>query len=198
MGGTQPSPRSVAVQSRQPERRRSRVGLILLLLVAIGYAGYRYFYASDTALIHGELRERLDRCESRGLFDVQVHYASPVSKDEAVFDLQGTKAGARRVDIIHLVCQFGYEAKDLAYRTLILAAKGEEVYRMNKADLDPLAHEYKFGNPVYSIRKWPSNLRTSSGTRVFSEWEGGVLGVLKAEMEDVNKAVDRWIERLSR
>ena len=45
---------------------------------------------------------------------------------------------------------------------------------------------------MYTIRTFPENLRTPDGERAFSVWEGGMFGVLKAQMEDFNEFHDEW------
>lgn len=180
--------------------RRSGPGRWLVMLLVVGAlvgGGYYFAYASPSGFVHAALRERLDRCSSANLFDVHVRYGSPIERDEIVFDLQDPRADARKVDLIHLVYQFAYEAKDLSWDHLVLSARGNDVYLMQRSDVDPLADEYTTGNPLYSIRKWPSILRNPDGVSAYPEYEGGLIGVLGAEMDDVNQALDRWASAAS-
>ena len=39
---------------------------------------------------------------------------------------------------------------------------------------------------------FPENLKTTSGLSAYSQWEGGMLGVLNRQLEDFNDFHDKW------
>ena len=45
---------------------------------------------------------------------------------------------------------------------------------------------------AYLIRTLPEKLFNPDGTAAFGRWEGGLLGVLSKQMEDVSAAALRW------
>lgn len=55
-----------------------------------------------------------------------------------------------------------------------------------------MAWTASFPNPVYTIRTLPEKLRRPDGSRAFSVWTGGMIGVLGAQMDDVNNFAGQW------
>ena len=55
-----------------------------------------------------------------------------------------------------------------------------------------IGQEYSYQNPVYSVRTFPEKLRVPSGEPAYSSWTGGLLGVVGAQMDDVNEMARAW------
>src|SRR3546814_11223048 len=55
-----------------------------------------------------------------------------------------------------------------------------------------LGREYGSQNPVYTLRTLPENVMTTDGRSAFSEWSGGMIGVLAGQMGDLNEFHRRW------
>jgi len=63
---------------------------------------------------------------------------------------------------------------------------------LRSADMRELFNEYTHGNPVWSFNHLPERLKTMSGNNAYATWEGGWLGVLKGQSEDLNKFISDW------
>jgi len=50
-------------------------------------------------------------------------------------------------------------------------------------------------NPVYLLRTFPERLKTPKVTAAFDVWIGGALGVLNAQMDDMNRLAETWFMR---
>lgn len=139
-----------------------------------------------------DLANRLSSCESFGVVggDVRVGYTA---SGNIVFDVRACKGDSRLIDPLHLLMQFGAKIKDTPIAHLSIASGGEEVYRLEKSDLDELARQYELGGRIWAFDHWPERLRTPSGERAFESWSGGFLGVMKAQAEDLNEALRVWI-----
>ena len=96
-------------------------------------------------------------------------------------------------DPLHLLLQIGHKVRAERFSKLIVAAGGEAVYRLDKSDLDELAEQYSLVRSVWAFNHWPERLRKPTGERVFESWSGGMLGVLKGQMEDINEALKTWL-----
>lgn len=77
---------------------------------------------------------------------------------------------------------------------VILARSREPVFIMEGEDFYRLGEERSLGqNPVYQIRTLPEKLYRPNGEGAYGRWTGGMLGVVKEQMEDVNEAARVWV-----
>lgn len=84
--------------------------------------------------------------------------------------------------------------KDRRFDRVVLARDREPVFLIRGEDFYELGAERTLGqNPVYQIRTLPGMLYRPDGEGAFGRWTGGMLGVLKEQMEDVNEAASHWI-----
>jgi hypothetical protein len=66
---------------------------------------------------------------------------------------------------------------------------------MKGEDFKSIGSEFAAGqNPVYLIRTLPEKLYHPNGDAAFPHWEGGLLGVVGKQMDDVNAMARRWSE----
>jgi hypothetical protein len=142
-----------------------------------------------------DLDGKLSSCDSYQIIggDIRVGY-TPTGN--IVFDIRSCKGDSRLIDSLHLLMQFGYRIKDYSIDYLSIAGSGEEVYRLDKSDLDELSRQYELGARIWAFDHWPERLRKPNGERAFSTWSGGFLGVAKAQMEDINEALKAWLGKV--
>ncbi|MCO6437293.1 MAG: hypothetical protein J5J06_09430 [Phycisphaerae bacterium] len=166
--------------------RTIRSVLIVAGIVVLGAVGF-------VALRNNELRTKLAKCSSRSGIMVRVYYGSYLSTNDVVFDLRGVEGSSvRRIDPVHLLLQFGQLLDKQATRRLILARDGRLLMYLRSSDLSELANEYTHGNPMWSFNHLPERLKTMSGNNAYPTWEGGWLGVLKGQSEDLNQFITDW------
>jgi hypothetical protein len=139
-----------------------------------------------------DLASKLSSCDSYGVVggDIRVGYTP---SGNIVFDVRSCRGDSRLIDPLHLLMQFGYKIKDTSIAHLSIASNGEEVYRLEKSDLDELVRQYELGARIWAFDHWPERLRKPSGERAYESWSGGFLGVAKAQMEDLNGALKTWL-----
>ena len=169
--------------------RRSRHTRVVFILAGLGVLCAVGF----VAMRNGGLRTKLAECSSRNGIGVRVYYDSFVSKGDVVFDLQEIEGSTiRRIDPVHLLLQFGQLLDKQTTRRLILAHDGRKLMYLRSSDLRELTNEYTHGNPVWSFNHLPERLKTMAGSNAYSTWEGGWLGVMKRQSEDLNKFISDW------
>jgi hypothetical protein len=84
--------------------------------------------------------------------------------------------------------------RERSFERVILARSGQPVFVLEGRDFYDLGREFGWGqNPVYLMRTFPSKLYHPNGRSAYGSWEGGWLGVLAREMEDVNAAMQAWV-----
>lgn len=168
-------------------------GLSVMLLCLTGIEGSGRL-ALDPRNIG--LADKLAACASREIVggDVRVGYTLG---GDIVFDVRSCKGDTRLIDPLHLMLQFGYKIRGERFRDVVISGGGEQVYRLNKSDLGELALEYELGGRIWAFNHWPERLRKPSGEKAFETWNGGLLGVMKGQMEDMNLAIKTWLGKAS-
>lgn len=114
------------------------------------------------------------------------------SGDILVFDLQAISGGKSRLDVFRVFLQFAEKNTDMNFQRVELAYGGDEKFYIDGLYYQQLGEEYSWQNPVYTMRKFPSNLYHEDGTRAYPEWTGGLLGVFKEETEDFLDFHNQW------
>lgn len=170
---------------------------MLFLLLALVVAGTVAFLASQghdiPVIAHGyDLKRELASCSSKEGLDVKVYYDDVFSKGIAVFDYQdATATYVRRIDVIHLLLQFGHELDKNATGRLIIAHKGQKLFFIESYSLKELTEEYTYGNKVWAFNHLPERLKRMDGTKAYSTWEGGWLGVMSEQTKDLTDVISR-------
>lgn len=109
-----------------------------------------------------------------------------------VFDLKDISGTTSRADVFRVFLHYAHAMKDDKFESVVLAFRGTPKFMITGSYFRKLGEEFDFQNPVYTIRTFPENLQTPDGERAFPVWEGGVFGVVQAQMEDFNKFHDQW------
>jgi hypothetical protein len=167
-------------------------GISTLLLCAVGIEGTGRFGLDPRNIA---LANQLSSCSSREIVggDVRVGYTLD---GNIVFDVRSCKGNCRLIDPLHLLLQFGYKVRDDRFGHLAISAGGQEVYRLAKSDVDELAREYELGGRIWAFNQWPERLRKPTGERAFGTWSGGLLGVIKGQIEDMTEAIKTWLSKV--
>ena len=163
------------------------ISTLLLFVVGVEGTGRSGLDPRNIALANS-----LAACSSREAVggDVRVGYTLG---GNMVFDLRSCKGDSRLIDPLHLLLQFGRKIKDEGFTNLVIASAGEEVYRLEKSDLDELAGQYELGARIWAFDNWPERLRKPTGERAYGRWTGGFLGVAKGQMDDLHEALKTWV-----
>ncbi len=160
-------------------------GLVLLVVLIVGIV-----YAINHA-VNGPLQKVIvDDARNAGV-EAKAHYGN-IGLSVLVFDLRNVSSNVSRADVFRVFLHYTKAMKDKRFDKVQLAWRGKTKFVISGSYFQKLGEEFDWQNPMYTIRTFPENLRTPSGERAFPEWEGGVLGVLKAQMDDFNHFHDKW------
>jgi len=147
-----------------------------------------YFWIRNSGL-----RQSLQSCENYAVVNARVSYQGVFFCDSVVFDLRdGGSSSARRIDPVHLLLEFSSKLDLNSIRRVILARNGRYVFYIESSELRPLASSYAGGGRIWSFNHLPESVRNMNGTRSYSEWSGGWLGVMKEQAEDLNDFIRDW------
>lgn len=123
---------------------------------------------------------------------VTAYYRYGVMPDSIVFDIWSLGDEASVASVLGGFMSFAGEMKDRDFKNVILAYRGEARFILSGDHFSEIGQEAEWQNPVYLLRTFPEKLEKPDGTAAFSTWSGGMIGVLGAQMEDVNKLAAAW------
>lgn len=107
---------------------------------------------------------------------VSADHASPIDLWRGLFQVAGAM-----------------QSRNRAFESVQLAHSSEVVFTLSGDDFEAIGRQYTGSeNTMYMLRTLPEKLRTPDGAQAFGSWQGGALGVLTKQMEDVNTAARRW------
>ena len=159
--------------------------LVLFVALVVGV-----IYAINHA-VNGPLQKVIgDDARNAGV-EAKAHYGN-IGLSVLVFDLRNVSSNVSRADVFRVFLHYAKAMKDKRFDKVQLAWRGKTKFVISGSYFQKLGQEFDSQNPMYTIRTFPENLRTPSGERAFPEWEGGLLGVLKAQMDDFNHFHDQW------
>lgn len=104
-----------------------------------------------------------------------------------------TVGDASTADLTRALFQSAEALKDREFGKVTLSRGGKAVFVMDGDAFADLGEEYAGGqNPMYLIRTLPEKLALPDGRTAFGTWQGGWLGVLGKQMDDVNSFGQAW------
>lgn len=163
--------------------------LLVLLLVAL-VAGANHW------MVGRPVATKLASDERNAGFDLAAHYQYFLNPGTLVLDLKRVDAAAP-LDLLRGLFQAAaaLHAESRHFDQVLLCRSGKTIYLLDGVAFGTLGAEFAGGqNPVYLIRTLPQHLRRPDGTPAFGEWQGGLLGVVKEQMEDVSDAAHQWAQ----
>lgn len=124
--------------------------------------------------------------------EVMAYYRWGVTPNVIVFDIHDLEPTASAASVIGDLIRFAGRMRDREFDAVHLAWRGETRFILPGRDFSRIGREVDFQNPVYTVRTLPEQLLTPAGVPAFSQWTGGVLGVLGRQMDDVNTMAAHW------
>lgn len=168
-------------------RRILWVLLLLPLLVIVVIYGYNYITLQEplNTVIENDSR-------NKGI-KVSVTYDSYINISSIEYSLEEF-SGLAPVDIFRVFLQYAEALKSRNFDYVILSLNGKPKFKIEGSYFKQLGSEYSSQNPAYTIRTFPENLYKMDGSKAYGQWTGGLLGVLKQQMEDFNDFIKKWTE----
>jgi hypothetical protein len=171
-------------------KRRSGLKIILGTIVALGI-GSGLTYWANYANLQSEMDRVIQGDNRNSGVQVSVHYGNYVDSSILIYDLEGISSNSM-ADVFRVFLQFASAIKNKRFTTVELAFKEQTKFKLDGAYFQKLGEEYSYQNPIYTMRTFPENLLNSDGSRAYSQWEGGWLGVTEKQMEDFTDFHKKW------
>lgn len=151
--------------------------------------------ASAALLVGGVNYARLYRPAASTAADpvsAAAYYRFGIAPNQIVYDLWTVGYDASEAEVMGGLLRFADALKDRRFEKVILAYRGEPRFILDGDDFHRIGQEFDYQNPVYTLRTFPEKLKTMEGRPAFGSWTGGMLGVLNAQLEDLNELGRRW------
>ena len=123
---------------------------------------------------------------------VSVHYSIYVGFSTLIYNLTDVSTSNSPADVFRILLQYAENVKAKKFKSVELQFRGRPKFLIDGDYFRKLGEEYSFQIAVYTMRTFPENLRNPDGTRAYSEWTGGWLGVLNQQMQDFNDFHKKW------
>ena len=171
---------------------RKLVGVAVVGVIVLAFFGMSAFnYFSVEQPLHHVLTD-----DSRNLVvTASAHFDGWISRDALIFDLTDVSGSAKEIDVFRIFLQYAQAMKGRHFARVILAHRGTKKFILDGDYFQQLGKEYEGQNPMYTIRTFPTHLTAMDGSKPFTEYVGGVLGVLEKEMEQFTEFNEQWYVR---
>jgi hypothetical protein len=178
-----------STNARPLAQRPFLIGILAVLTIGVSViAVFIYNY-----VVVDKPLQRVLATDSRNAgFKEHAHFENWTNPNIVVFNLESAPGSASRLDVLRTLLQYAQAMKDQRFRKVVLAYRGNNKFQMDGAYFQELGAEFDTQNPMYTIRTFPIHMTTMDGSSPYSEYEGGILGVLKKEMEQFADFSDRW------
>jgi len=123
---------------------------------------------------------------------VRLLRKSQGQKSVLVFDLLAVSGDNSAMDVFRVFNQAAEKIQNEHFDEIRLAYKGDVRFTIDGDYFQTLGAEYSSQNPVYTLRTFPENLYRPDGSKAFGTWSGGILGVVKEQMDDFHRFHREW------
>lgn len=163
--------------------------IIISSLIILAVAG---IYAMNFCQLQSRMNAVLKDDYRNSGIEVSVHYSSYPNPSTLIYDLKAISGSSSPADVFRVLLQFAEKVKEKKFNTVQLRFRGKTKFQLDGLYFQTIGKEYSSQNPVYTMRTFPENLKNPDGSRAYSEWTGGWLGVVKQQMEDFNDFHRKW------
>ena len=160
------------------------ISLIVLAVVAVYAINYVQLQLPMNDVVNTDHR-------NKGV-QVSLRYSNYVDFSSLIYNLNDVSSSNSPADVFRVLLQYAEKIKSKKFKTVELQFRGRPKFLVGGDYFQQLGEEYSNQNPVYTMRTFPENLRNPDGTRAYSEWTGGWLGVINQQMQDFNDFHKKW------
>lgn len=146
-------------------------------------------------LLYNKMNEVIKADPRNSGISVFPHYQYFVNYSVLEYDLRQVDYNKAPADVFRVFLQYSEKMCDKNFDQVVLAYKGKDKFILSGKDFNQVGREYGLQNPIYTIRTFPAKLKTPDGRTPYPGYTGGILGVLKGEMEDFTEFHKEWYIR---
>lgn len=181
----------VDADARPPKKPKLLLSVLLGLILLAGCVVGGVWMYNETTLQKPLQRVLIADTRNHGV-SMRARFDGWIDFHTVVIDLTDVAGDSSQMDVFRVLLEYANQQKDNQYQRIILAAYGEKKLVVPGDYFQQLGREYDTQNPVYTIRTFSHHVSTMDGTKPFPAPDGGLLWVLKEEMEQFNELNKRW------
>lgn len=164
--------------------------LIILATLILSVVGS--VYAANNQILMKPLNAVLAEDPRNTRINIESHYEHYINPSILVINIQDISGDKRPADVFRILLQYSHRIQDMDFDQVLLSSKGTTKFMLKGDYFKKIGSEYKVQNPVYTMRTFPENLYLPDGSRAFSSWSGGLLGVTQKQFEDFTEFHKQW------
>lgn len=165
-----------------------KLSTAILILILIAGGVYAYNYLNIIQLVSTNVK-----ADSRNEgIEISTHYEHYINPDKLIYNLKAVSLNNSAADVFRAFLQTADALKDKDFEQVELQYKGNPKFIVPGKYFKELGKDYKTENPVYTMRTFCEHITTPDGKQPYSEWSGGLLGVLTKQMDDFNDFHNKW------
>jgi len=161
--------------------------IVIVLCILLGIYGFNYF------ILTSPINQQVTSDIRNNGIDVDLHYEYYVNPNKLIFNIKNISGEKSKADIFRVLLQSAQSLKQLNFDTVKLAFKGKVKFLITGSYFKDLGQNFDSQNPMYTLRTFPENVYNVNGQLAYGRVEGGILGVLGAEMDNFNDFTDKWL-----
>ena len=182
---------AVGTDEQSSKKPKLLLAVLLGLILLAGCAVASVWIYNETTL-QKPLQQVLVSDPRNHMVRARAHFDGWIDTHSVVFDLNDVAGETSQMDVFRVLLQYAKEQRDHRYQRIILAAYGQKKFVVPGDYFQKLGQEYDTQNPVYTVRTFSHHVSTMDGANPFPEPDGGILWVVKQEMEQFTDFNKRW------
>ncbi len=117
------------------------------------------------------------------------------SAQRIVFNIEAMDGEKSPQDVFRLLLQFAavVHEMNIESRDTLLSSLGESRFIIPASHFSLIGEEYGTQNPMYTLRTFPANLKTLDGDPAYENHQGGLLYLMRVQMDDFTCTTRRVI-----
>ena len=124
--------------------------------------------------------------------NAKVDFSLKGSGDDLHVCVDGIEPEASPMDVFRVFAQTAAQFKEQAFAKVFLCFRGMDKFVLDGVEFQTIGTEYGTQNPVYTVRTFPEKLTTMTGEKAFPARAGGVLYLVRVQMEDFGELNKAW------
>ena len=160
--------------------------VVVLCLATGSIFAFNYFSVGKPIV------EVLDADPRNSGIEISSNYKNYIQLSTLAVNVRRVEGEKSAADVFRVLLQYSSKIKDKKFDLILLQSKGKTKFQLKGDYFRQLGIEYGQQNPVYTMRTFTEHLYTSEGDKAFGTWTGGLLGVLKEQMEDFEEFHKKW------
>lgn len=121
-----------------------------------------------------------------------VHFTLMTSENDLRMCIQNIDETASAMSAFRVLLESADQLKDRSFDKVFMCFRDKDKFVLGGADYKTMGKDYKTQNVMYTIRTFPEKLTTPDGKRAFETRAGGVLYLMRVQMEDFNNMNKAW------